>query len=87
MEKFLTVRQAAFRLNLKPETVREHLETGELCGIKHRDNWSISVAFVAIAERKAKREPDWLAIPKQAPVSAPKPARRRLPKWVRPALD
>ena len=41
MEMFLTVEQAAQRLQLTPYTVRKHLQAGKLRGLKRGSVWRI----------------------------------------------
>lgn len=41
MEQLLTVEEAAERLKLHPETIREHLRAGILRGIKKGRSWRI----------------------------------------------
>lgn len=41
MEMLLTVEQAAMRLHLRPDTVREHLARGVLRGIKRGRQWRV----------------------------------------------
>ncbi len=55
MELLLTVEQAAERLQIRPNTVRQHLSRGLLRGIKRGRQWRIPVsALMENAPVKAK---------------------------------
>ncbi len=46
MEMYLTVEQVAERLQIAPYTIREHLKTGKLRGIKRGQQWRIPESAV-----------------------------------------
>ena len=42
MERMMTVKQVAEKLQFKPRTVRNWLATGKMTGVKLGDHWRIS---------------------------------------------
>lgn len=50
MEMLLTVKQTAERLQLRPATVREHLKTGMLQGVKRGRVWRIPESSLTLTE-------------------------------------